>query len=93
MKKIRRMKLVVVRWLDAQSGACWADSSDYPAPIPVTTVGMLITKSKSHVVVSGSLCYDGDIGESIAIPMGMVQSIKQLGRIDAECKVPNSEDL
>lgn len=72
-------KFVEVEWLDANSDTGWKKPADFPKPTPVRTRGWLVQEAIDYVVVAGSTHADGEYGELIAIPMGMVENIIDLG--------------
>lgn len=77
-------KFVEVIWHDANAQADWSEFKDLPAPTEVVSRGWLVKKTKEYVVLSASLSLNApkadtyEFGETIAIPMGMVEKIRKL---------------
>ena len=76
--------LIVVVWHDA------ADQSDtWVSPeevdkfgekvLEITSVGWEVKRTKLYLTLAGDYTSDGDSGRVCKIPIGMVQSIKELG--------------
>lgn len=76
------MRMVMVKWNDAQSATGWATLEHAPRAVPVRTVGWLVKDTANEVVVAGSVVQYGDepdeYGELIAIPRGMVEEIQDM---------------
>lgn len=77
------MKLVIVEWLDAvsEAHAGWKalDKIRENAPIPMKSVGWIVSNTKSHVTLVSSLDKGQSEGDGdVTIPKGMVQKIIEL---------------
>lgn len=73
-------KLLKVVWHDACSLNGWSDAQ-IAAGISVpkaVTVGYCLNRDKRRVVMAATATSDGDVGEVIAIPRGMIKSVKRL---------------
>jgi hypothetical protein len=79
------MKVLEVIWHDAHSegvqGGTWFDKVDIAnTPYPVTSVGFLVPDVKAgHITLSQSVASnDGLLDSVLHIPIGMIQSMKEL---------------
>jgi len=72
-------KFVEVEWLDAKSESSWVTPDKFPGPVAVRTRGWLVRECLDHIVVAGTVHAEGEYGEIIAIPMGMVENLVDLG--------------
>lgn len=77
------MKFVEVRWVDAMRGDGWSPLSDAPHVVRCITRGWLVKEDDEQVVIAGTTSGDGEYGEMIAIPRGMVTAMETL-RIKVE---------
>jgi len=71
-KPVDKYPLVLVQWNDAQSDAGWGDIEDIKKwadeKYVVNEVGWLISKTKSHIVITNEVGNDGSIGNRTKIP-------------------------
>jgi len=74
-------KLVLIEWIDAYHLDAWqfgaAPKADFD---PCWTVGFLMDETKQGVIVAQTW-FDQDCANLIAIPKGMIKTIKVLGDI------------
>lgn len=80
---LSKRAIVFIEWLDALSSSdnAWRPQSVLEAqqPCRVETVGFLMANEPTHYTVAGSLTEDGDAGNDITIPKGMVLQYEVLG--------------
>lgn len=80
-------QLVLVEWNDAQDHAQkWVDAEDAEAftdiMCTITSVGYLVRKTDKYVTIAGDYdAVDNDYGRVTKIPVGMIQTIIDLGPI------------
>ncbi len=73
--------LVLVSWDDAtELEAGWSDDLDDIGPHLATSVGFLIKRTKSHIVLAMDVDKDGMHNGRAQIPRGMVKHMKVLKR-------------
>lgn len=86
-------KLVQVAWLDAVSDSTWKDVVDHDKPHVCYSNGYLVAETPEYVNVAGTWS-GGEINNSIAIPRGMIISIKPLkiGKVIAQHQVHTEPD-
>lgn len=81
-KPVDKYPLVLVQWNDAQSDAGWGEIKDIEKwageKYIVNEVGWLISKTKTHIVITSEIGSDGDIGNRTKIPNGWIISKKVL---------------
>jgi hypothetical protein len=77
---------VAVRWRDVvEDVAAWQHGEPDVEPVEVLTVGILWAKKKDHILVIRDLYAEQDSGDPvtggrIAIPKGMIVSLKELNK-------------
>ena len=72
------LPIVLVEWDDAHMEGWWIDGAPQaPTPTLVRSVGYLTHKTRQHIVLVQSLS-DGQHGNRLQIPRGMVRSMKLL---------------
>lgn len=69
-------RLVIVEWLDAACDSSWQTEPTQFVPAKVTTVGWLWQEDDEIVVVVATVGDDGSFNQTMAIPRGMVTSIR-----------------
>lgn len=72
------MEIVLVEWDDAHMEGWWIDGvPEAPTPTLVQSVGWLAHKTRKHLVLVQSMS-DGQHGNRLQIPRGMVKSMTVL---------------
>ena len=73
-------KVVLVDWRDACTKGGWDYIGAYAkhAPSNIRTVGFLLKKTKKEILIATSQSEDGDINQSIAIPLPWVVRVVTL---------------
>lgn len=75
-----------IEWGDAaDDGRTWVKEDDLTGLVNVTTVGMLVKKTKDMIIIAHSKCEYGDLGGVFYIPRGCCKSIEYL------CEIPESK--
>ena len=72
-----KMKIVKLIWHDACDDEPWTNIKTLKPLVEVTTVGLLVRKTKEVVSVANSM-YGSQVGGIIHIPRGCVKSIEYL---------------
>lgn len=72
------MKFVEVRWVDAMRSDGWCVLAEAPHVVKCITRGWLIREDDEQVILAGTTSGDGEFGEVIAIPRGMVTAMETL---------------
>ena len=74
-----KMKTAKIIWHDAcDHGKAWVKQDELSGLVSITTVGMLINKTKDMLTIAHSICEDGDLSGVFYIPRGCVKSIEYL---------------
>jgi hypothetical protein len=81
-----KYEVAVVEWLDAQATAGWRplEAVEEARLFPVTSIGVVISKTKERVVLGQSMAWgdgESEVGEHIVIPSGWIRSFKRVGFI------------
>ena len=77
-----KAKVVKIRWVDAQSDAkTWNSPRDLIGLCKITTIGILVKKTKEYVCIAHSRAEDGDWCGMFYIPKGCITSIEYLTEI------------
>lgn len=84
--------LVELVWFDAETTHGWETDEEVNSEnVPIITVGFLIKKTEDLIVIASSI--DKETGNQsngrIKVPIGMVQSIKELGGSKKQSKKPS----
>ena len=75
----KRRKLVHVEWEDSAFTPGWrSHDHNLPGTSPCESVGFLLEKSKSRVILAMQVNGDGGYGEAMAIPRSVVKKIREL---------------
>ena len=74
-KTFAKVKLVLVKWEDA---AHQADESETIGTLLAWTVGFFMYRNEKEIAVCRDVFEDGDKQEILAIPAGMVKSVRTL---------------
>ncbi len=82
MKAKQPYPIVAVLWDDATALDGWA-ADEEPKPCLVLSVGFLVKKTRTHLILAQDLAPDGHKCGRGQIPMGMVKQIKVLKKKDA----------
>lgn len=61
-------------WIDANRSTGWTHMSDIPKVVKCVTRGWEIYEDDEQIVLAGTTSGDGEYGEVIAIPKGMLVS-------------------
>ena len=81
MSKHKKLLPVMVEWRDIlDGGAEWSDDHNI-VPADVVTVGFLLSRNKSHLVIVRDYCDVDDersLGGRLAVPVGCVKKIRRL---------------
>ena len=73
------MKLVLIRWIDAQADLGWKEASEVQVDNPpVYSVGWVTKQTKDAIVLAGDIGLDASNNRRIEIPKGMVQEISEI---------------
>ena len=80
-----KLKIVKVIWDDAaDDGRSWVKIGSFRGTVNVTSIGILIKKTKDTVIIARSMCEDGEACGVFYIPRGCVKSIEYLCEIKEE---------
>jgi hypothetical protein len=72
-------RIVAVEWLDAGCDSAWQGAGSLVTPVTCWTVGWLWHEDESMVLIVGTCNAAGDFNQSMAIPRGMVLTLKDVG--------------
>lgn len=74
------LKVVRVRWVDAETSMGWESISDISATVPtVTSVGFLVADSDTCIIIASTIGAEfTDCNSRIAIPLGMIVDLEEL---------------
>jgi hypothetical protein len=75
--------VVEVTWDDATALDGWSSGEEEIKPCLVLSVGFLVKKTKTHIVLAQDIAPDGHRCGRGQIPRGMVKRIKVLKKKDA----------
>lgn len=76
---MKRVKIVLVEWLDAVSLDEWTDRLEPLEPVLCISAGILLLKDKHHIKIAVNYIPETDQASCVmTIPIGMVKSIKYL---------------
>lgn len=79
---MRKFPLVQVLWTDAASNAAtWTTVSDIVETIKVLSVGWAVKDTEAYLTLASSMHVeeeDGDVGNTMTIPRGMILSVKEI---------------
>jgi len=97
---MKEIKLVLVEWLDILScDEAWMDLEEVEElePLPVFTIGKMISDGKDVVIVASSWGKEADesfLGNINCIPRGVIKSIREISTPFAPCfaEVPKKRD-
>ena len=76
----RKLKFVEIHWDDAASSSEWRKRDELPTVMGCVTRGWLLYEDDNQVTLAATLqkVNDGEVGELISIPQGMVKKMKRL---------------
>lgn len=80
-----KRKVVVVKWNDAASTSSWTEEHYIlvaPGLLYITTVGMLVRKTKKVITVALNYDEQGKLADCISIPANTVTSFKVLRSVE-----------
>lgn len=72
------MKIVRVRWTDAESTGKWTHVDELEDPSHTETVGFLVKETEKSYFVANSVNTAGEAGDTIAIPKSWVEYFYEL---------------
>lgn len=73
-------RATVINWVDSTSWLGWRSIGSDLCPSEITTIGWLISKSKSHVVVTSCISGDDQGRDAVTIPRGCITKMETLDR-------------
>ncbi len=79
---LKKLPLVIVEWFDIVDHQGWNSTSDTFSPALCVSVGWLISKDKTQVVITETLSPGHDdegYGQVKSIPMGTVKKVVRVG--------------
>jgi hypothetical protein len=74
------MPVVEVEWDDSCSGGGWSTADQYAKRdvLPACSVGYLLSRDRTRIIIVQSQAENGDVNDCITIPRGMVKQIRVL---------------
>ena len=77
-----RKKVVKITWDDAASDTTrWVQPNDLVGTLEITTVGVLIKKTRDYLCIAHSVAEDGVMCGVFFIPRGCIKSIEYLTEV------------
>lgn len=80
LQKIKKYRLEIVEWIDAQSECEWAVSIDdfNKSDLVITDVGFIVYEDRKSVVICSQISSDGDFGNRTKIPKPWIKSRRRI---------------
>lgn len=72
------MKIVRIRWTDAESTGKWTHVDALDDPLPTETVGFLVKETAKTYFVANSINSADEAGDTIAVPKAWVEHIYEI---------------
>ena len=73
-----KRKIRMVRWVDSCMCHAQVDASEFPTPVKIVSVGIVVAETKRYITLSRDLHADGDCRSLICIPRCSVLKVKVL---------------
>ena len=73
------IKIAIIDWLDSSSRDDWHDKNMTSEPVEITSIGILIEETKTHVTICRSQSEDDQDGV-LCVPRFAIKKIKILRR-------------
>ena len=79
---MKKLSVYQVDWMDSASRGKWGGYDEYreEEPLKVSSVGYLIKRNRTCVLLVQTFNETGGLSDSIVIPRGCIQSIVKLTR-------------
>lgn len=76
---MKNRKVVQVRWADIVAGGGWRseDAARKSQPAACVSVGYVLRRTRSTLVLASSWSEDGEVLQTIVIPRGAVKSVRK----------------
>ena len=73
-----KRKICMVRWVDSCMCHAQIGKDEFPTPVKIVSVGVLVAETKHYITLSRDVHADGDCRSLICIPRCSVLKVKVL---------------